>query len=956
MSLALTQQITAALAEFSSASRLYSLVIDGGRAGPAQGSLLVEAFAAVDGLQEVGARDLIVLSTSAYVELDALLGEPAALEVCLADGSRERFAGEISEVAMLGSDGGLARYRIRMSPWLWRLGQVRNSRVWQDKRVVDIVDAVFAAYLPLARWRWSQDVGSFMHGALPRSYCCQYRETDLDFVSRLLAEEGLCWRFEQGEEGPGLVLFADSSQACATPEDASSAAGSGIRFHGARSVEQSDTVQALHAQRRLQVSLTTLLSYDYKARQVVAASSPSRLGTPDRLPMLEAFDAPGQYAYANREQARRYADLQMEGREARAQVWQGRSTVRSFRAGARLTLHDAPSRQLGNAPVFVLTRVLSVGVNNMPAPARHALAELFGSIPELLEESLPRDWPQDAARAIVQARETGYANCFEAIPADVPWRPQLPGSAGRSHPRPTAHGAQSAIVIGPDGSDRPGGADELYCDRLGRVRIRFHWQDSGDASCWVRVAQRSAGGGMGSQFLPRIGQEVLVQFLENDIDRPVIVGALYNGQGEGGIAPTPGGQRRTAADLECFKAAHDHAPSAQGNLAGGNSPVWHGASHDSAGHRNAAAQWGIRSKEFGGSGYNQLLFDDTDNQGRVQLKCTHAASELNLGHLIHAADNYRGSFRGLGAELRTDAYGAVRAGAGLLVSSYTIAHSAAARDPAGENAAVVGLLRQAATLAERFSSAAVTHQTAALAAHVGSLKANASVLDERSAPLKALLDSVSGMVGKESLDAALADAGARNTAAGDGKLPHSVDALIAIAAKDGFGASAGQSLQLANGETVTLMSGLDTQFVSGGQMRVHTGQAIGVLGGAVKAGEGGVGLQLIAAKDDIDVQAQVDELKVQARDEVNVISANAHIDWAAAKKISLSTAGGANITIEGGNITVQCPGKIVVRAGKKSFLPPQKLNYKLPILPQAVCVECLIKRAEQRSAFINKGA
>lgn len=267
MSLALTQQITAALAEFSRASRLYSLVIDEGRTGPAQGSLLVEAFAAVDGLQEVGARDLIVLSTSAYVELETLLGEPAALEVCLADGSRERFAGEISEVAMLGSDGGLARYRIRISPWLWRLGQVRNSRVWQDKRVVDIVDAVFAAYLPLARWRWSQDVGSFMHGALPRSDCCQYRETDLDFVSRLLAEEGLCWRFEQGEEGPGLVLFADSSQACATPEDASSAAGGGIRFHGARSVEQSDTVQALHAQRRLQASLTTLLSYDYKARR-----------------------------------------------------------------------------------------------------------------------------------------------------------------------------------------------------------------------------------------------------------------------------------------------------------------------------------------------------------------------------------------------------------------------------------------------------------------------------------------------------------------------------------------------------------------------------------------------------------------------------------------------------------------------------------------------------------------
>jgi uncharacterized protein (DUF2345 family) len=153
-----------------------------------------------------------------------------------------------------------------------------------------------------------------------------------------------------------------------------------------------------------------------------------------------------------------------------------------------------------------------------------------------------------------------------------------------------------------------------------------------------------------------------------------------------------------------------------------------------------------------------------------------------------------------------------------------------------------------------------------------------------------------------------------------------------------------------------MASGQDTQFVSGGQMRMQTGQAIGVLGGAVKPGEGGVGLQLIAARDAVDIQAQGDTLKVQARDEVNVISANAHIDWAAAKRISLSTAGGANITIEGGNITVQCPGKILVQAGKKSFLPPAQLSYKLPILPQSVCLECLAKRAAQRSAFINKGA
>jgi uncharacterized protein (DUF2345 family) len=232
--------------------------------------------------------------------------------------------------------------------------------------------------------------------------------------------------------------------------------------------------------------------------------------------------------------------------------------------------------------------------------------------------------------------------------------------------------------------------------------------------------------------------------------------------------------------------------------------------------------------------------------------------------------------------------------------------------------------------------------------------ADASVLDDKSPPLKAMHTAVSGVVDKHSFDAAKADSGAINTAPGDGKLPHLSDPIIAIAAKDGFGANAGQSLQLANGETVTMMSGQDTQFVTGGQMRIHTGQAIGVLGGAIKADEGGIGLQLIAAKDAIEIQAQGDELKVQARDAVNVVSANAHIDWAAAKSISLSTAGGANITIAGGNITVQCPGKITVHAGMKSFGSPAQLSYPLPTLPTSICLECLIMARNAGAPFVMR--
>ncbi|WP_332876739.1 type VI secretion system Vgr family protein [Massilia sp. S19_KUP03_FR1] len=901
------------LARFSSTTRLYALTVG-------DDDVLVEAFLADEAIQAIGVRDVIALSTSAYLDLEALLGQPASLSISLADRSRTSFSGFITEASMLSCDGGFARYCLRIAPWMWRLEQVQNCRVWENKTVVEIIDDVFRYYQPQARWRWSSETARFMNDAVARTYCCQYRESDFDFIRRLLTEEGLCWRFEQDKDGHCCVLFSNSTQLCAVPEDPSSAVDGGVRYHGARPGERQDTVQAMHSTRSLLSTVVTVLSTDYKRRHNITASSPSRYPNGANTQALEVFDHPGAYAYADAFQARRYADLHMETLEARSLTWLGRSTVRTLRAGTRVTITDMPLKRLGRAPAFTVTRVTSIGINNLPPSATQALAALFEPLADILEEFAPQRDPDMLALLCAQATQSGYANCFDAIPADRPWRAQLPGAEAGLHPLPTAIGAQTALVVGPGGSRRPDGAREIYCDKLGRVRIRFHWQDE-TASCWVRVAQRAAGGSK-SQFLPRIGQEVFVQFMENNIDRPVIVGALYNGQGEGGHYATPGGKTVRLRQTEYFARSTDHARVAQGNLAGTSSPVWHGASPAFTGHRNDAAQWGIRSKEFGGSGYNQLLFDDTDARGRVQLKSTGAATELNLGHLIHTADNYRGSFRGLGAELRTDAYGAVRAGAGLLITSYKIAHSAKAREPVGENAAGVAMLQQASNMAERFHGAATTHKTVGVA----------------QAPLQSLLAAVSGKDDAPMIGAAE-------------PLPKLAQPIIAVSAQGGLGAVAGQDVQLATGDAVFLLSGADTQFSTGGQLRVHAGQAIGMLGGAVKPGEGGVGMQLIAAQDDIDFQAQADTLTVQARDEVNVISANAHIDWAAAKSISLSTAGGANITIAGGNITVQCPGKLTIHAGVKSFVGPAKLHYPMPSLPDQVCVECLKKALAAGVAF-----
>jgi len=186
------------------------------------------------------------------------------------------------------------------------------------------------------------------------------------------------------------------------------------------------------------------------------------------------------------------------------------------------------------------------------------------------------------------------------------------------------------------------------------------------------------------------------------------------------------------------------------------------------------------------------------------------------------------------------------------------------------------------------------------------------------------------MVGDASLDAAESDAENKNTTPGNDTLPHTTDALIHLAAKGGWGVAAGQNIQFALGETASFMSGADSQFITGGAWRLHTGQAIGMLAGAVAPGDDDTGLQLIAAKGAIDLQAQSGTLDIKAKELVDIISANSHIDWAAAKSISLSTAGGANITIADGNITVQCPGKILVQAGKKSFVGPTRISYPMP--------------------------
>ena len=937
----------AALVGIDDATRLYRLELEDTPA-----PLVVERWHGRERLSGDFQWTVDLLSTDAALPIDDWLGKPATLHTRLADGGLIPRSGLVREAACLGADGGLARYRLALVPWTWLLTQGRHSRVFQDRSVAEIVEAVFTGYAPLAAWRLGDEVGPFLAQARPRSYCVQYRETDAAFVRRLLAEEGLGWRLEEDPEAPAghrLVLFAESAS---QPEDAGSASDGGVRYHRSDATEARDAVLGVGLQRRIGADRMSVLGTDYRTMQSTGAQLPLQDAGHDGV--LEQYDPAGAYPWADTTEAERYARLMAQAAEAGRERWLGHGTARSFRAGTWFRLLQAPAAAgvEAGAPELLLTAVEHLGFNNLPVDLREAVQAELGPAPAWGG----RDVAAGPVGADLQERAeaVGYANAFEAVDRERPWRPVLVDATGaRANPRPTAPGYQTAIVVGPGGDQPPSGRHDLHSDALGRVRVRFHFQrghaDGDRDSCWLRVAQRYAGPGVGSQFLPRVGQEVLVAFLEGDIDRPLVVGALYNGRGEAGVPATPGGEP-ARDDLSVYAHARDHAPSAQANLAGGHAPPWHAMGAGDQAHRNAGALWGIKSREWGGEGNSRLVFDDSDGQLRLQLATTQSASELNLGHLVHQADNFRGSFRGEGFELRTDAWGAVRAQSGLWLTAYAKAGDTPAGDAVGPSA----LLDQLRGLGETFSQAATTHQTVRLAGHEGVQAPMASRLVDDHAPLQAMLASARTTVPGEEFGAARDAAGERSPGASEGRLPHTADALLGLAAPAGIGLVAGQGLAWSVGETLTLASGQASNLAVAGNLRIHTGQAIGVLAAAVEGQAEDTGLSLVSGEGELDIQAQGNDVRMRSRDQLRVVSAHAEVDLAAGKAVHLATSGGASLTIEGGNIVIACPGEIRVQAGKKSFSGPTTLNRTFVAWPQSdLNRPCLESAAATNSAFVR---
>jgi type VI secretion system secreted protein VgrG len=429
-----------------------------------EGAVLLQRFSGREELSKPFEYELSLLS-EAPIDGAALLHQPVSWTVHDPDDTPRLFHGLVRSVER-GADTrrGLTVSTIRVVPWFWFLSRTSDCRVYQNLSVPDIIAEVFE------RFGSSDYRNDCTNTYSAREYTVQYRETAFDFVSRLLEDEGISYRFETTADAHTLVLFDGPTQYVECSPHAS------VEYRP--DLESAPVVTAWN--RRVEFIPGKSSTTDYNeltpALNLIKSQSSviSQIGNGN----FEQFDFPGHYRAATEGTAR--ATRRMEQWESQHDLTRGQSGCSSFLSGGTFTLTNHPA---DDSTSFVF----------------HAV---------------------DHSASEPASGQGNYSNSFVAAPADRPFRP-MPES-----PRPLAVGPQCAVVVGPSG-------EEIYTDEFGRIKVQFFWDRIGksneNSSCWLRLSEAWAGKGWGSLHLPRIGQEVIVEFLHGDPDRPIITGRVYNG-------------------------------------------------------------------------------------------------------------------------------------------------------------------------------------------------------------------------------------------------------------------------------------------------------------------------------------------------------------------------------------------------------------------------------------------
>jgi type VI secretion system secreted protein VgrG len=899
--------------------------------------LLAERLDGVESLDDGGFRfELTALSDDANIELKTLMGQGVRLDLQTAQSRTELrpFHGHVTEAECVSSNGGMARYRLVIEPWLAFLRHRQDSCLFQHQSVFDIVDAVFARYQSQGKlavqWRWEiaqRDIYPV------RGITTQYHESDFDFVSRLLAEEGLCYWFEHatgkdGNLGSHTLVIADHNGAFRANTQAT------IRFHRADASEREDTIQQWRGSRQLQTNSLAQQSWDYKsvsARPVQqqSRSSGSGTGRPSQSAQssqsssnhrtLQWSDDPGAYGWETSTQGEPLLSNALQALELRNKRFEGQSAVRTLAPATTFTLtgHEQHDKDSEEDRRFAVLAVRHIARNNFDEALKAGVGERLG-LPDIATVfDASDDDRQDSGNAAAKPDTvTHYRNDFTTVRAAIPYRPlSVDGHGQRIHPKPSVHGSQSAIVIGV-GENAP-----VHTDRDHRIKVQFHWQRGSGSSArqprpdgqdnapaadrlgaWVRVAAGAAGDNWGQVTLPRVGQEVLVEFHHGDIDRPVVVAALYNGAGQ-------------------VDAQHNEK-SAGAAQSTGNAPAWFaGEGKEAKEHAHNAVFSGIKTQELsasqsGDGGYNQLVFDDTPGQGSTSLATTQAMSRLHLGHHKQQDDNARGKARGHGAELATTAQGAIRAGSGLLVSAHAQQNAKGAFMASRE---AQQQTKQAEELATSLAKSAQTQRAQIKGEEapdklpaIEALKHVAEVLGATQEGSAAQSNSSGGDI--------------KATEGGQGSVTAYSEPHLQFSAPMGIGFVTPKEAIAVSGKHTAIVANQDIDLPAQGQIAVSVAKGVSLYTVGAKAGEGGEpnqerGIALHAASGSVTLQSQKGATKIAADKKVTIASTTKNVDVEAPTHVLLTSAG-AYIKLEGSSIKIHAPGKVTFR-GMHNFVGPQ---------------------------------
>ncbi|MGY6156933.1 type VI secretion system Vgr family protein [Paraburkholderia graminis] len=774
---------------------------------------------------------LDAVSTSDNIELKKLIAQPVTLWIQQTDQSYAPHHGYVHTARRLGSDSAITSYQIGFVSWMHFLRFRKDARLWQDKSVDEILTDVFNMH--------PQAQGAFrfaLRNPLPqRSFCVQY-EDDWNFCHRLMETEGLFGYFEQAADGKSHTLVVTDDIGSLQPLSPQTA-----DFYRSGTNSETDAFVQWSGTRTLQSTTLTTRTFDYKAPPTGAnpkGTTVPTLTTQGNLPQqAEVYEYTGAYTYGQQDRGDHLSKVRMEEWESRAKRFHGVGAVRRIDAGRWFELQDHPEHNTDSQQdrQFAVIAVEWVIENNLPVSGGTT------DFPHSLKQTIAAARALHANNPMLVVKAADGSEGFFMATVDAQ-RKAIPFRSPLEHQKPDMH-MQTATVVGPAN-------EEVFTDQLNRIKVQMHWDrlNPGDenASCWMRVAQSHAGGGHGGVHVPRVGEEVIVSFLDGDCDKPLVTGRVYNGA---------------------------------------KTPDW---------HSNGILS-GYKSKEYRGSGYNQMVMDDATGQNRVQLYSTSANSQLHLGYLIAQTGNSRGAYLGSGFDLKSDAYGALRAGQGLYVSTHpTVGTSSQPLDVREANSQLVN----SESVIEALSQASETHEAETLKDGHDSLKAFTD----------ATQSSVAGVTGS----------GGNTAGGGTGNANGFREPIMLFATPSGIGMSTQRSAHVAATEHVNLVSGQSTHIATGKSLLASVAEKISLF--AQNAG-----MKLFAAKGKVEIQAQGDNLEITAQKTLKLLSATERID-AAAKQEILLTAGGAYVRISGGNIEIHAPGKIDIKGSQHSFAGPTSLD------------------------------